>query len=110
MDSWDATFLELRARFTVRAGEWLEELVGVVDGLERNPDDAGALGRLGALFHRIAGSAGTYGFARVSELADEGEHAWAALGKAGATPGAEHFAAWRRLAEEIRRELSTNSH
>jgi HPt (histidine-containing phosphotransfer) domain-containing protein len=110
VSSWDSTYREIQARFVARTREWIAEIRGVVDELERNPADATALGRLTILFHRIAGSAGTYGLPRVSELADEGERSCLALETSGVHPTPEDLASWRRLADEIRENLSTNSH
>jgi HPt (histidine-containing phosphotransfer) domain-containing protein len=110
VSSWDSTYREIQARFVARTGEWLVEIRDAVDVLERSPADAEALARLTILFHRIAGSAGTYGLPRVSRLADEGELSCHTLETAGAEPAPEDLASWRRLAREIQKELSANTH
>jgi HPt (histidine-containing phosphotransfer) domain-containing protein len=109
-DSWDATFREIRARFVARTGEWVEEIAGAADALERDPGDAATLRHLATLFHRIAGSAGTYGLPRVSEFADEGEFSCHTLVTAGGRPASEDIALWRRLAEAIGEEINSTAH
>jgi hypothetical protein len=105
MTTWDETFRDIRSRFVVRTGEWVDEIVLLANLLEQSDGDRAALERLSVIFHRIAGSAGTYGFPQVSSLADEGELACIGLVREGRPPSPEDLATFRRLAEEIRERM-----
>lgn len=63
MNGFDAAMAELRVRFVARAAEDLRKLRDHQRGMPLSRRD------LRALVHRIAGSAGLFGFAEISTLA-----------------------------------------
>ena len=65
MNSFDATMATLRARFVVRAVEDLDTLRAHRAGLLLSAQD------FRALVHRLAGSAGLFGFDEISTLAGQ---------------------------------------
>lgn len=65
MNSFDVAMDRLRLRFVARAAEDLLKLRGHQDGAALPRKD------LHALVHRLAGSAGIFGFAEISKVAGE---------------------------------------
>ena len=101
----DSLLAELRARFREAARIRLVEMTVLLGCLERDLSDAAALQQLARHFHALAGMGGTYGFPRVTELADEAERVMVPLMKRGGTPDAAAVAQWWELAQSIGREL-----
>jgi HPt (histidine-containing phosphotransfer) domain-containing protein len=92
---------ELRGHFRESSRTRLTELRAA---LERLPD-TDAMQTVATHFHAFAGMGGTYGFPRVSELADAAEEQTIPHLRSGASPDAATVARWRALADEIEREL-----
>lgn len=96
----------LRVRFRETAVERLQEMTAQLSMLESNPHDTPAMQQLARHFHGLAGLGATYGFPRVSELADEGEETILPLAKGGVPPPSALVARWRSLVESMLRELA----
>jgi diguanylate cyclase (GGDEF)-like protein len=73
----DEAFLELQREYLVELPARLDELRGDVDAFRAGASSAAA--SLRVRFHRLAGSGGSYGFPRISEIAREMER-WIATG------------------------------
>jgi HPt (histidine-containing phosphotransfer) domain-containing protein len=80
MNSYDAAMAKLRVRFVARAAEDLIKLRGDQDGVPLERQD------LHALVHRLAGSAGLFGFGEISRLAGEVDDRLADGGDAATLP------------------------
>ena len=71
-DAVDDAFRALRMEYVASLPDRLEELRADVAGLRAGKPEAAAA--LKVRLHRLAGSGGSYGFARLSALAREAEH------------------------------------
>ncbi len=81
MSELDAVMAPLRQRFVARAGEDLAKLRAHLAGDALSPES------LRALVHRLAGSAGLFGFPAISALAGELDLRLAENGDAATLPG-----------------------
>jgi HPt (histidine-containing phosphotransfer) domain-containing protein len=80
---------ELRVRFRETTAARLREMRSLFDALDRDPTASDSLARH---FHALSGLGATYGYPRVSELGEEGEHT-------------TDVARWRELVDAIARAL-----
>lgn len=95
----------LRVRFRETAAERMREMTAQLTMIESNPHDAPSVQHLARHFHGLAGLGATYGYPRVSELADEGEATILPLAKSGVPPPAALVARWRTLVEAMQNEI-----
>jgi diguanylate cyclase (GGDEF)-like protein len=63
----------LRARFRASSAARVREMAALADALERDPHDQPSMAALARHFHGLAGLGATYGFPKISALADDGE-------------------------------------
>jgi diguanylate cyclase (GGDEF)-like protein len=104
----DVLLDDLRERFKDVSRQRVEAMAVLLAALDRDPTDASALKELAKHFHALAGHGGTYGFPRISTLADEGEGSSAPLARQQSAPAADLVARWQELVSEIARELSAD--
>jgi diguanylate cyclase (GGDEF)-like protein len=95
----------LRDRFVRGSVDRLERVAQLLDLLEREPADAGALRNLMIQFHGFSGAGSTYGFPGVSALGQEGERLCDALLKEKQSPEEREQERCRSLLRSLRREL-----
>jgi diguanylate cyclase (GGDEF)-like protein len=103
--SFEEALRDLRERFVRGSVERLERISQLLDMLEKEPADAGALRDLMIQFHGFAGAGSTYGFPGVSALGSEGERLCDALLKEKQSPQAREQDRWMSLLRSLRREL-----
>ncbi len=103
--SFEEALRDLRERFVRGSVERLDRIAQLLDALEREPADAGALRDLMIQFHGFAGAGSTYGFPGVSALGSEGERLCDALLKERQSPQARDQDRWVSLLRSLRREL-----
>lgn len=96
----------LRARFRVSTAARVREMAALVEALERDAGDRPALDALARHFHGLAGLGTTYGFPRISALADEGEASAIPRARNGAPAGVEDLRQWRALIAAMEAELA----
>jgi chemotaxis protein histidine kinase CheA len=65
---------ELRVHFRASTADRLHDMTTLLDALDRKPDDPEAREQLARHFHALSGLGATYGYPRISELGEEGEH------------------------------------
>ncbi|MCL4821111.1 MAG: diguanylate cyclase [Vicinamibacteria bacterium] len=102
---WSATMAGLRATFLAGAWERLHSLEKALGRLAEDPGDEPALHVARVAFHGFAGSGGSYGLPRLSQLASEGERACLEALERGAVDAGWHAAA-RRAVDALRAELA----
>jgi diguanylate cyclase (GGDEF)-like protein len=73
MKSWQDTFDNLKAKYIKRSTDRLTEILELLDGIHKNPQDKELLRKLSRNFHWMAGSGTMYGFEQVSLLGVEAE-------------------------------------
>jgi len=73
MKSWQDTFDNLKAKYIKRSTDRLTEVLELLDGIHKNPQDKELLRKLSRNFHWMAGSGTMYGFEQVSILGVEAE-------------------------------------
>ncbi len=73
MKSWQDTFDNLKAKYIKRSTDRLTEILELLDGIHKNPQDKELLRKLSRNFHWMAGSGTMYGFEQVSILGVEAE-------------------------------------
>lgn len=73
MKSWQDTFDNLKAKYIKRSTDRLTEVLELLDGIYKNPQDKELLRKLSRNFHWMAGSGTMYGFEQVSILGVEAE-------------------------------------
>lgn len=73
MKSWQDTFDNLKAKYIKRSTDRLTEILELLDGIYKNPQDKELLRKLSRNFHWMAGSGTMYGFEQVSMLGVEAE-------------------------------------
>lgn len=73
MKSWQDTFDNLKAKYIKRSTDRLTEILELLDGIYKNPQDKELLRKLSRNFHWMAGSGTMYGFEQVSILGVEAE-------------------------------------
>jgi diguanylate cyclase (GGDEF)-like protein len=100
---WDQALAELRHEYLREAPERVAELWRALEDVRCDPRDAGRLEELRRGFHGFAGSGGTYGFPKVSELGREAERLCRAAEER--APGPDDLTAWTRTIEGISNEL-----
>lgn len=91
----------LRAEYLTGTDDRLGRLTGALDRLRRDPADAAALTDLRMAFHRLVGSAATFGVASISEVAVVAERGCAAF-DGGGIPDRSAIAGWQEAADRIR--------
>jgi diguanylate cyclase (GGDEF)-like protein len=96
----------LRARFRASSATRLQDMTALLDVLARDPGDRIALETLARHFHGLAGLGSTYGFPRISALADEGEATAVPMTRGGAKPAADDLDRWRTLIAAMETELA----
>ena len=102
---WSATMAGLRATFLAGAWERLHSLEKALGRLAADPGDEPALHVARVAFHGFAGSGGSYGLPRLSQLAAEGERACLQALERGAVDTAWQAAA-RSTVDALRAELA----
>ena len=105
IESFQEALEGLRERFVRGAAERLERIEALLDHLDADPADAGALRDLMLQFHGFSGAGSTYGFPRVSALGSEGERLCDARLKERGAPGVRERELWRSLLQTLRTEL-----
>ncbi|HVR37822.1 MAG TPA: Hpt domain-containing protein [Thermoanaerobaculia bacterium] len=90
-------FEELRGLFRESTRTRIDEMSRCLDALETNARDASALRVFARHVHGLAGLGTTYGYPRISELAEDAEEQ---IGR-----GEILLERWRASVEEIKREL-----
>ncbi|MBP7863080.1 response regulator [bacterium] len=73
MKSWQDTFDNLKAKYIKRSTDRLTEILELLDGIHKNPQDKELMRKLSRNFHWMAGSGTMYGFEQVSVLGVEAE-------------------------------------
>lgn len=73
MKSWQDTFDNLKVKYIKRSSDRLTEILELLDGIYKNPQDKELLRKLSRNFHWMAGSGTMYGFEQVSILGVEAE-------------------------------------
>ncbi len=76
-DPLEAAMRTLRAEYLAESPERVRELSAALGRLRAK--DAAAMGELRLLFHRLAGSGGSYGFQAITDRSRAAEHVVAAL-------------------------------
>jgi diguanylate cyclase (GGDEF)-like protein len=102
----DVLLQNLRVRFRETARVRMQEMFVQLDAIERDPHDSPVVRQLAHHFHGLAGLGATYGYPRVSELADEGEATILPLAKNGVPPPLALVGRWRWLVEAMAEEIS----
>jgi chemotaxis protein histidine kinase CheA len=102
----DQLMRELREHFRESARPRLAAMREQLAALRRDAHDVQSLDALSRHFHALAGLGGTYGFPRVSELADEGENASMPLARKAQAPCANDVKRWEELVEQIARDIA----
>lgn len=105
----DQLLRELRDRFQETARVRIDEMTFLLARLDADVLDAEAVTKLATHFHGLAGMGGTYGFPRVSELADEAEGLIVPLVTRERTPDAATVSRWRDIVDEIAAALAVAS-
>jgi diguanylate cyclase (GGDEF)-like protein len=105
IESFQEALEGLRGRFVRGAAERLERIEALLDRLDADPADAGALRDLMIQFHGFSGAGSTYGFPRVSAVGSEGERLCDARLKERGTPSVRERQLWRSLLHALRTEL-----
>jgi diguanylate cyclase (GGDEF)-like protein len=105
IESFQQALEGLRERFVQSAAERLERIEALLDHLDADPANAGALHDLMIQFHGFSGAGSTYGFPRVSAIGSEGERLCDARLKERGTPGVRERELWRFLLRALRAEL-----
>jgi diguanylate cyclase (GGDEF)-like protein len=95
----------LRARFRASSAARLREMHALAESIARDRGDRRALDTLARHFHGLAGLGGTYGFPRISALADEGEATAAPMSRNGAMPEVRDVDLWLALIAAMEAEL-----
>lgn len=101
----DALLQNLRVRFRETARIRMQEMLAQLTAIETDPHDATAVRKLAHHFHGLAGLGATYGYPRVTELADEGEATILPLSKKAVPPPSPLIARWRALVEAMAGEI-----
>ncbi len=104
-ESFEEALEGLREAFVQGAARRIERIEELLDHLDADPADAGALRDLMIQFHGFAGAGSTYGFPRVSAVGLEGQRLCDARLKERGTPGARERELWRSLLHALRAEL-----
>lgn len=104
--SWDDAIATLRQEFLRGVPERAGAIRSCCERLARDHADADALRELMRLVHALAGTAGTYGYAGVSDRCRTVEGACAGLLRDGAEPRTTQVAAWRALGDSLEQEMS----
>ncbi|HEX9982420.1 MAG TPA: response regulator [Thermoanaerobaculia bacterium] len=99
--SLESEFEELRAHFRETAANRLAEMARCITTLLADPRDAGCFNTLSRHFHGLAGLGTTYGFPRISELADVGEAETIELLRHHAAPDVLRIHHWGALIEQM---------
>lgn len=89
-DPLEAAMLALRAEYLYQAPERVRELSAALGRLRAG--DTSALEDLQRLFHRLAGSGGSYGFPDITERSRAAEHLATCLANSARTLQREDFA------------------
>ncbi len=101
----DTLLQDLRGRFRETTRIRIDEMTALLAQLDADPLDAEAVKKLSTHFHGLAGMGGTYGFPRISELADEAEGLIFPLVSHERAPDAAMVVRWRQIVEEINSSL-----
>ena len=99
---------DLRQYFLESSIARLDSMVESVASLERRPGDAAALTQLDQDFHNMAGTGGSFGYQRVTELGRIGEGRCKTILRHEHLPRAVDIKAWRELIDRIREQLSNS--
>ena len=102
----DSTAADLRSHFRSTGSQRAQEMLQLLDALERDQEDAESLRSLLRHFHAFAGLGTTYGFPRVTEVGDAGEAALTPLVRDQRPPDARLLREWRALVERAADDLS----
>jgi len=105
----DEALAELRLEFIASLREALTITAAHLEALAREPAARLPLVELRRLFHRLAGSGGTYGLPRISELGLEGERLCEARLNAAEPVDTEDLDNVRALLDAVQRELDRAS-
>ncbi len=97
--SFDEILAELRAAYAVSLVTRVDEILRAVRAVVAEPTSASSLGALRSLAHRLAGTAGSYGFPALSELGAAIEDETLVLERAGPGDSASRAASLRRLVD-----------
>lgn len=73
MESWDEILETFRRQFVAVAEERVEVIRQMLDVLTNCPDDKKALADLRMQFHKLSGTAGSFGYGQMTNLSLEGE-------------------------------------
>lgn len=105
MEEWEATIAHLRTQYLVSALERLDTIERSLDVLDRNPSDTEALRAMARAYHKLAGSGGTYGFPKISELGFRGEVECTHLAERGSAPNENVLRLLRSILSELKVEF-----
>lgn len=106
MEAWDVVYARIRREYIDYGDACVAELSAALDELEAGTAEAGTLERVHVRFHKLAGSAGSYGFKHVSARSLDAELACRALVENESRPAPADIESLREVVETIRRELA----
>jgi DNA-binding response OmpR family regulator len=98
--------MELRRSFLLAAAERLDAIERALDTLQRQPAQVEPLDVAVAEFHRLSGTAASYGLAGVSDAAQHGEAECDTVRASGQPTTATALHRWRELLVEMREHLA----
>jgi len=101
-----AILAELRDHFRESTRPRIADMQLLVAAIRCDARDASAVDQLARHFHALAGLGGSYGFAVVSTLADEGEGTAMPFARAATAPSDAHVERWSELVAAIAREIA----
>ena len=105
METWDIAFNSIRRSYLATGDARTRELDRTVDILDGDSPSLDALDDLLTQFHKIAGTAASYGFNRVGSLGLEGELMCRSLVDRGEAPSQADCARWRSIVDEMLSEF-----
>jgi len=105
MDDVEEALRQFRGEFVRASRERVGEMESLLDRLRWAAADGQVLQVLVSHFHGLVGAGGTYGFARISELAAQGELDCKRVQEAQAAAAPAEIDRWKGLVAEIRASL-----
>ena len=109
MDDWDSTLAGLRVAFLERAPDLADEAAVALGRMLDDSTSREALVALRLAFHKLVGSAGTYGFSEIAAAASDAEAICRVFLDSVTTPSDEDLDHWRDAIERIRAAVTEAS-